>query len=150
MHDIHRNIPTWSQSEKSIAAYIHHIRNKSIQDPGLPPFLTIHHPPTLEASTRSTKNACSSKNSHSFILSHRNLFITLACGIWVFYIVTNSNQSWHNSHSTIPLYMRPSPINSITPPLTTTCITMAYDMHGCNYSLALTHPTVTKNGLKII
>ena len=59
---LHHTMTTWGQSEKSIAAWIHHIRIKMIQYPGLPPFLVLHLPPTLEASTRPTKNSCSSKN----------------------------------------------------------------------------------------
>ena len=49
---------TWGQSEKSIAAWIHHLRKKRIQSPGLPPLLTIHHPPTLEYSTWLTNKSC--------------------------------------------------------------------------------------------
>ena len=47
----HRTISMWVQYEKAIAEWFHCIRNKRIQSPGLPLFLTIHHPTTLEAST---------------------------------------------------------------------------------------------------
>ena len=59
---LHLTMPTWRQYYKSIAAWIHCIRNKRIQDPGIPPLLTIYHPPNLEYSTRPTKKSCSSKN----------------------------------------------------------------------------------------
>ena len=42
---------TGVQSNKSIAACIHHIRNKRVQAPVRPPFLSLHQPPTHEAST---------------------------------------------------------------------------------------------------
>ena len=45
-----------------IAACINRIRNKRIHAPWRPPFLTLHHPPTLESSTRQSKNDCSPKN----------------------------------------------------------------------------------------
>ena len=45
----------WVQYEKSTAAWIQRIRNKSIQAPGIPTFLITHHPPTLESSTSPTK-----------------------------------------------------------------------------------------------
>ena len=82
----------WGQSEKSMAAWIHHIHTETIQDPGRPLFITKHQPPTLEASTRPTKTSCLSKIAHSSIPSYQTFFITLSCGIWLFYIVTNSNQ----------------------------------------------------------
>ena len=53
---------TWLQSMKSIVAWIHNIRTEMIQASGSPPFLTLHHLPTLEASTCPTKRSCSSKN----------------------------------------------------------------------------------------
>ena len=52
----HRIISTWVQYEKSIAAWIHHINNNKILAPGRPPFLTLHHPLTIEASTCSYKH----------------------------------------------------------------------------------------------
>ena len=55
-------MPTWVQYEKFKAAWINCIRNKRIKVPGRPPFLTLHHPPTLEASTCPTKNYFSFKN----------------------------------------------------------------------------------------
>ena len=51
----HCTISMWGQYEKSIVACIHFIRNERVQAPGCPPFLTLHHPPTLEASTHTTK-----------------------------------------------------------------------------------------------
>ena len=59
---LHRIISTWGQYEKSIEAWVHHIRNLRIQAPGCPPFLTLHHPTTIEAYTRPTKKSYSSKN----------------------------------------------------------------------------------------
>ena len=50
-----RNMSTWGQSEKYIAAWIHSIRDKSINASGRTTFLTLHQPPTLEASTHPTK-----------------------------------------------------------------------------------------------
>ena len=41
---------------------IHRIRNKMIHPPGIHPFLTLHHPPTLESSNLPIKKSCSSKN----------------------------------------------------------------------------------------
>ena len=58
---IHRNIYTWFQYEKAISTWLQHIRTKIIQAPGCHPFLTLHHPPTLEASTSPTKLNCSYK-----------------------------------------------------------------------------------------
>ena len=84
----HCTISTWGQSEKSIVSWIYCIRNKKIQAPGRPPFLALHHPATLEASTYPTKSLVPAKKSHSWILSHRNFFITLACGIRVLCIAT--------------------------------------------------------------
>ena len=52
----HRIMSTWFQYQKSIASWIHHINNKRIQAPGRLPFFALHHPPTLEAYTRPTKN----------------------------------------------------------------------------------------------
>ena len=59
---IHRNIYTWVQYEKAISTWLQHIRTKIIQAPGCHPFLTLHHPPTLEASTWPTKKSCFSKS----------------------------------------------------------------------------------------
>ena len=61
-HYLHNTISTWIQFEKSIASWIHHINNKSIKAPGRHPFITIHHPPTLEASNWPDKNNCSYQN----------------------------------------------------------------------------------------
>ena len=55
-HYHHRTMSTWSEYEKSISAWIHHIMRKIIQAPGRPPFLTLHHRPTLEYFTHLTKN----------------------------------------------------------------------------------------------
>ena len=46
---------TWGKSDKYISEWIHCIKNKRIQAPGHPTFLMLHHPPTLEFSTRPTK-----------------------------------------------------------------------------------------------
>ena len=89
MYYIHHTMSMWGQYDKSIAACIHHISVKRIQAPGRPPFLTIHHPPTFESSTRPTKNSCSPKIAHGWIPSHWNFFITLACEMRVLYITTN-------------------------------------------------------------
>ena len=62
----HRTMSTWVQSKKSIAAWIHCIRNKGVQAPGRPSFLTLHHPTTLEDSTRQTKTKTSYKNCTLF------------------------------------------------------------------------------------
>ena len=51
---------TWVQYEKSIASCIHRIRNKRTHSPGRPPFFTLHHPPTPEAST------CPTFTNHSY------------------------------------------------------------------------------------
>ena len=51
----------WVQTKTYIVAWIHCIIHKRIQAPWRPPFLTIHHPPTIEASTCPTKK-CSYKN----------------------------------------------------------------------------------------
>ena len=63
---LHRTISTWGKSEKFIHAWLHRISNKSIKAPGCPPFLTLHHLPTLEASNHPTKNYCFSKNCTQF------------------------------------------------------------------------------------
>ena len=47
----------WDQYEKSIKVWLHLIRNKRIQEPGHITVLTLHHPLTLEASTRPTKQS---------------------------------------------------------------------------------------------
>ena len=47
----HCTISTWVQSENSIAEWLQHIRNKSIQAPWRPPLINVHPPPTPEAST---------------------------------------------------------------------------------------------------
>ena len=60
---LRRIISMWGQSEKSIAAWLHCIRTKKMQDPVITPFFMIHHPPILEASTRPDKHSCSSINS---------------------------------------------------------------------------------------
>ena len=44
-----------------------------------------------------------------------------------------------------PVFVCPHPINSNTPPLTTTCITTSSDMRGWTDALALINPTVTAN-----
>ena len=59
---LHKIISKWGQCEKCIDAWIHLIRAKRIEAPGLLPFLTLHHPPTLEGSACPTENSCSSKN----------------------------------------------------------------------------------------
>ena len=59
---IYHTMSTWRKSEKSIPAWIHHIRTKNIQAPWRRPILMLHHPPTLEASIRLTKKSFSSKN----------------------------------------------------------------------------------------
>ena len=79
----------WGQSDKYIAAWIHHISNKMIQAPGLPPFLTLYHALTLEAFNCPTKTIVPKIIAHSWIPSHRNFFITLTCCMWVLYIATN-------------------------------------------------------------
>ena len=61
----HCTISTWVQSENSIAEWLQHIRNKSIQAPWHPPIFTLNHPPTLEASTCPTKRI-SYKNCTQF------------------------------------------------------------------------------------
>ena len=53
---------TRGQYDKFMAAWLHCISTKSSQSPGCPPFLTLHHPSTLEASTHPTKKSCSSVN----------------------------------------------------------------------------------------
>ena len=59
----------WGQTEKFIAAWIHHISNIRIKAPRHPPFLTLIHPPNLEASTR-PNNKNSYKNfTQSYSLS---------------------------------------------------------------------------------
>ena len=63
---LHRTMSTWGQSEKSIAAWIHFISTKRIQDPGRTPFLTLYHTYNLEASTLPTKNSCTSQNCTQF------------------------------------------------------------------------------------
>ena len=63
---LQRTMSMWGQSEKSIAAWIHCIRNKGVQAPGRPSFLTLHHPTTLEDSTRQTKTKTSYKNCTLF------------------------------------------------------------------------------------
>ena len=45
----------WGQSEESIKAWLHRIRNKRIQAPVRYTVLTIHHPHILEASTLPNK-----------------------------------------------------------------------------------------------
>ena len=56
----------WGQYEKSVKVWLLRISNKSIQAPGNPPVFTLNHPPTLEASTRSTKNISSYINCTQF------------------------------------------------------------------------------------
>ena len=89
MYYLHRTISTWLKYDKSIGAYIHCIRTKSIQAPGYPPFLTLNHPPNLEASNFLTKIIFSPKIAHSLIPSYRTFFRTSACGMLVFPIATN-------------------------------------------------------------
>ena len=45
----------WGKYEISIKSWLRRIRNKNIQAPGRPPILMLHHPTTLEASTRPTE-----------------------------------------------------------------------------------------------
>ena len=52
---LHHNMYPWVQYEKSISAWVHCTRNKSIHPPWYPPLLTLHQLPTLEASTLPTK-----------------------------------------------------------------------------------------------
>ena len=77
---LRRTIATWVQSDKSIASFLYCIINKSIQAPGRPPLLTLHHPPTLEASTCPTRKPCSSKNSTQFDILPLDLLHSI--GIW--------------------------------------------------------------------
>ena len=85
----YRIMSTWGKYEKSIKSWVQCIRNKRIKAPGRPHFFILHHPPTLEASTFPTEIMVPTKIAHSWISSHWNLFITLICGIQVFYIATN-------------------------------------------------------------
>ena len=59
---LHHTIFMWGKSGKAISSWVHGIRTKRIHVPGRPPFLTLHHPNNLEASTLLTKKSCSSKN----------------------------------------------------------------------------------------
>ena len=45
----------WVQYKKFIKVWLHHIRNIRIQATGRTHVFNLHHPPTLEASTRPTK-----------------------------------------------------------------------------------------------
>ena len=87
--------------------------------------------------------------SHSSIPSHHKFFITLTCVIRVLYIAKKSNHSWRNSHNTIPLFVRPRPINSNKPSLTTTFINMSSNMCGRTDDLDLSNTTVTVNRKEI-
>ena len=61
----------WGQSEKSMAAWLHHIRTESIKAPGCLDFLKRYHLNALEASTRPTKNTHFSKHRIFFVpLTH--------------------------------------------------------------------------------
>ena len=53
---LHCTISMWGQTEKSMAAWLHHIRNIQIRAPRRPPLLMLHHPPKFDASTLPTKN----------------------------------------------------------------------------------------------
>ena len=77
---LHSTMSTCGQYEKSIAAWIHCIRDKSTQSPGRLPFIMIHHSPTFESSTRPTKKSCSSKNCTQ--LYYLPLFLLRNIGTW--------------------------------------------------------------------
>ena len=57
---------TRGQYEKYISTWIQWISTESIQDLGFLPFLTWHHPPTLEASNLPTKKYFPSKHCTQF------------------------------------------------------------------------------------
>ena len=80
MHYLHRTMSTRGQSDKAISAWLECIRTKRIQSPGLPPFLTLHHPPTLESSTGLTKNYFPSKNCTQFNSLPSNLLHNIVMG----------------------------------------------------------------------
>ena len=135
----------WIQSEKAIPAWIHRIRTKSIQAPGRPPFLTIHHLSTLESSTCPNKKSCSSKNCTQFYCLPLDLLHNI--GMWHAVLVhcNKLNHYWRDSHNTIQLFMRQSPKNSNMSHLTTLCITTSSNMCGRIDALSLTNPNMTTN-----
>ena len=117
-----------------------------MQVTGRPPFLMIHHPPNLEASTCPTKHyffsniftqmdALSSDLLHNIVMCYAGLVHH-----------KNPNQSWCNSHNKVQLFLRPIPIHSNTSPLFNKYITTSFNMCRKIDTLALTHPTMTKNG----
>ena len=57
----HHTMSTLGQTDKSKVEWIRCIRNRRINSPGRPHFLTIHQPTTLEASSNPTKNYVSYK-----------------------------------------------------------------------------------------
>ena len=147
MHDLHCTISKWGQSEKTIAAWLHSISTKRIHALGRPPLLTLHHPPTLEYSARPTKNSCSSKIFTHFNYLPLDLIRNIGmCNVGLVHY--KKKQSWKDSHNAIPFFVHPSPINLNTPPLNTTYIMTSSDMCGLIDALALTYPTIPKNGLK--
>ena len=76
-----QTMSTWDQTVKSTGAWLQHISNIMVNAPRRPPFLTLHHPPTLEASICPNKNVALLKIAHSWIPSHLKFFITLICGM---------------------------------------------------------------------
>ena len=73
----HRTMLTWVQNEKFIASWIHRISNIRVQTTGRHPFLILHHPPTLEASSLPIKTIFPLKISHSWIPYHQSFFVII-------------------------------------------------------------------------
>ena len=139
----HCTISTWDLSKKSTSSWLHSFRTKRTQAPGRPPFLTLNHPPTLEASTRPTKTIVPTKIAHSWIPSHRTFFITFICGMRILYTTTNQNQSWCKSHNTIQFFVHIRPMTPNIYPLTNTHITTTSTLSGQTCALDLTIPSTS-------
>ena len=93
--NIHHTIR--GQYDKSMAAWPHHIRNKTER--------IQYVPPTSRGTARThwklplarIKILFCPKMTHYSIPSRWTLFMTLTYGIWVLYIAINSNRFWCNS-----------------------------------------------------
>ena len=99
-----------------------------------------HHPPTLEASTHPTKKTCFYKYCRQLNLLplERLHYIDM----WHTGLVHHNQLKpvlvWLKKHHTV--FVRPRPMNSETPPLTTTLIMTTPNMRGQTDANALTIP----------
>ena len=125
----------WVQSEKFIDAFLHGISTKSIQAPGRPPFIMLHHPPTIEASTRPTKKSCYSKNCTQFNSLPSDLLYNIFMG--------HAGLSCRKKIK--PVLVQLTQHNPVLRLYKSYNSNMSHLMCGHTYALDLTHPTVTAN-----